>query len=192
MANSEQELSDCQLVARIQEGDRAAFEALFRIYYEDLCDFVESQVGASEVAEDLVQNVLLNVWRRRREWELKTTLRAYLFGAARNESIKHRKKRKVWRRWRQEEKTAPEDAPDEPSPVEDVEYREVKRAMRDGVSKLPERRREVYMLSRHHGLTYEEIAAVMGISSKTVDNQMVEALKFLREHLRSFLSADAH
>jgi RNA polymerase sigma-70 factor (ECF subfamily) len=179
------------LVARIQEGDRAAFEALFRIYYEDLCDFVESQVGASEVAEDLVQNVLLNVWRRRREWELKTTLRAYLFGAARNESIKHRKKRKVWRRWRQEEKTAPEDAPDEPSPVEDVEYREVKRAMRDGVSKLPERRREVYMLSRHHGLTYEEIAAVMGISSKTVDNQMVEALKFLREHLRSFLSADA-
>jgi RNA polymerase sigma-70 factor (ECF subfamily) len=60
--------------------------------------------------------------------------------------------------------------------------------MKKCISELPERRREVFVLSRQHGLTYKEIAAVMDISPKTVDNQMVEALKFLRKRLQSFSS----
>ena len=57
--------------------------------------------------------------------------------------------------------------------------------MTEAISGLPERRRQVYVLSRHHGLTYKEIAEVMDISPNTVDNQMVEALKSLREYLEA-------
>jgi RNA polymerase sigma-70 factor (ECF subfamily) len=183
-----EEVSDQELAARIQNGDRAAFEVLFRRFYEALCGFVESQVGAACVAEDLVQNVLMNLWRRRQEWEPRTSLRAYLFGAARNEFLQYRAHRQVRDRWAEEEQERDDPPPPLPSPSESVEHRELQREMKKCIAELPERRRQVYVLSRQHGLTYKEIATVMDISPKTVDNQMVEALKFLRKRLRSFSS----
>ena len=189
MGNSEQDSMEWEQVARIQEGDEEAFEALFRHYYEELCHFVESQVGSAEVAEDLVQNIFLSLWRRREDWEPKTTLRAYLFGAARNESIKYRKHQQVRSRWKQEEKE--KETPERSDPEDDLKSRELRRTIRKWVDKLPERRRQVYLLSRQHGLTYKEIARVMDISPKTVDNQMVEALKFLRKRLGAFLPTTA-
>jgi RNA polymerase sigma-70 factor (ECF subfamily) len=149
---------------------------------------VESQVGAACVAEDLVQNVLMNLWRRRQEWEPRTSLRAYLFGAARNEFLQYRAHRQVRDRWAEEEQERDDPPPPLPSPSESVEHRELQREMKKCIAELPERRRQVYVLSRQHGLTYKEIATVMDISPKTVDNQMVEALKFLRKRLRSFSS----
>lgn len=185
----EQKPPDEELVARMREGDQRAFETLFRFYYEELCGFVESQIGASDVSEDLVQNIFLNLWRRRCECEPRTTLRAYLFGAARNESIRYRKHQNVRDEWEREEKMKSRSQNESrPSPAETVEHRQLQRAMQEFVSELPERRREVYVLSRRHGLTYKEIASVLDISPKTVDNQMVEALKFLRNRLRSYSS----
>ena len=188
MQPCDEDSSDSELVARIQKGNRAAFETLFRRYYENLCGFVESQIGASNVAEDLVQNVLLNLWRRRQDWEPRTSLRAYLFGAARNEFLQYREHRDVRDRWAEEEKEREDPPPTVPPPSENVEHRELRREIKKCIAELPERRREVYVLSRQHGLTYKEIAAVMDISPKTVDNQMVEALKFLRKRLQSFSS----
>lgn len=192
MQNPDGEPSDQELYSRMREGDRAAFKKLFRAYYDELCDYVESQVGSAEAAEDLVQNVLLNLWRRREDRTLRTTLKAYLYGAARNESIKYRKHRKVRDRWQEENaQNRAGRRTNAMSPVEDVEHRQLKGVMEESVKALPKRRREVYVLSRQHGLTYKEIASVMDISPKTVDNQMVEALKFLRKRLRQFTSASS-
>jgi len=66
------------------------------------------------------------------------------------------------------------------------ELRDENERLKERVAELPERQRQVYVLSRRHGLTYEEIATVMDISPKTVDNHMVKALKFLREGLRRY------
>lgn len=192
MQNSDGEPSDQKLYSRVREGDGAAFKKVFRAYYDELCDYVESQVGSAEAAEDLVQNVLLNLWRRREDRTLRTTLKAYLYGAARNESIKYRKHRRVRDRWQEENaQHRVRRTTNTVSPVEDAEHRQLKRAMEESVKALPERRREVYVLSRQHGLTYKEIASVMDISPKTVDNQMVEALKYLRKRLRQFTSASS-
>jgi len=189
MRDSTQKPQEQRLVAEIQNGNEEAFEKVIRLYYEELCNYVETQIGHSSSAEDLVQDVFLNLWRRRREWNPRTTLRAYLFGAVRNESIKHRKRRRVRHRWKQEQReTASLDAP---GPHEDLRHRELEQAFREHVAELPERRRQVFVLSRHHGLTYKEIAAVMDISPSTVDNQMVKALRFLRERLGTFLSSPA-
>lgn len=190
MPSSDGESTDEELYSQVQEGDRAAFQRLFRRYYDELCDYVESQVGSPEVSEDLVQNVLLTLWRRREQVTLRTTLGAYLYGAARNESIKYRKHRTVRDRWREEnDLKSGRETSSVPSPVEDIENQQLRRAMQRSVEALPERRREVFVLSRLHGLTYKEIASVMDISPNTVDNQMVEALKFLRKRLRQFSSA---
>ena len=71
------------------------------------------------------------------------------------------------------------------SPAETLERDELKAVIQESIDALPERRREVYVLSRQHGLTYKEIAIVMDISPKTVDTQMVAALKFLRKRLQA-------
>jgi RNA polymerase sigma-70 factor (ECF subfamily) len=188
MKNPDQ-IPEQQLIAQIQAGNEAAFERLVRRFYEELCAFMEAQIGHATAAEDLVQDIFLNLWRRRGEWEPRSTLRAYLFGAARNASIKYRKRRQVRRRWKREERE--KDPPREPGPDDAFRHRELEYAFQEGVSELPERRRQVFVLSRHHGLTYKEIAVVMDITPSTVDNQMVEALRFLRGRLHAFLSTTA-
>jgi RNA polymerase sigma-70 factor (ECF subfamily) len=196
MQSSDDQLTDQQLIDRIRQGDGVAFKALFRTYYEPLCGFVESRIGDPSAAEDLVQNIFLGVWRRREEVDPGTSVKAYLFGAARNESIDFRKRKKVRDDWKEEHQVdtqvdldgAPGPARQLNGPVEEAERRQLQEELQNGVDALPERRREVYILSRRHGLTYEEIAEVMEISPKTVDNQMVEALKFLRKRMRSYIS----
>lgn len=187
MFDASQAERDEQWARQIRAGDCRAFEALFREYYEPLCGFAQSQLQDPEAAEDLVQDLLLDLWRRRRQLRPRQSLRAYLFGAVRNQCIKRIKHRQVRRRWEREEKqkTPPRGA----DPEEGFRYRELRRAMQEGVAELPERRRQVYVLSRQHGLTYKEIAAAMDISPKTVESQMVKALKFLRERLGPLLPA---
>lgn len=187
MKSPEQNPPDEVLVAQIQKGDHEAFEKLFRSYYEELCAFVDSRIGDLRGSDDIVQNVFLSLWRRRKDLAIRSTVRAYLFGAARNESISHRERRKRqtednevrrkhWERVR---------SWSNPNPVDEIERDELRHVIRESIAALPERRREVYILSRQHGLTYKEIARVMDISPKTVDNQMVEALRFLRKRIRS-------
>lgn len=190
MKSPEQNPPDAVLVAQMQKGDHDAFEKLFRSYYEELCAFVDSRIGELRGADDIVQNVFLSLWRRRKDLTIRSTVRAYLFGAARNESISHRErrkrqtedievKRKAWERVR---------SWSNPKPVDELERDELRDVIRESIAALPERRREVYILSRQHGLTYKEIASVMDISPKTVDNQMVEALRFLRKRIRTHSS----
>ena len=184
-----EDLSEQQCIQRIQDGSRKAFETLFRAYYNELCDFVEYQLDSPELAEDLVQDIFCDIWRRREEWKPKGTLKAYLYRAAHNQSIKQIERRQVRRRWKRQEEH--KDTPQKPSPEDDFHHRELKRVLQASVEELPERRRQVYILSRQHGLTYKEIAEVMEISPKTVDHQMVAALKFLRKRLSTFLSVVA-
>ena len=179
-------MSERQWIEQVREGNSKAFEAIFRTYYNELCDFVEFELNSPEVAEDIVQGIFCDVWQRREEWYPGGTLKAYLYRAARNQSIKQINRRQVRRRWKQREKR--KDAPQAPSPEDHFRHRELKRTLEESIGELPDRRRQVYVLSRQHGLTYKEIAEVMEISPKTVDRQMVAALKFLRERLSTLLS----
>ena len=185
MKSPSQKPPDEELVARIREGDRGAFETLFRFYYEELCGFVDSKIGTSDRSDDIVQDIFLGLWHRRTELTVRSTLRAYLFGAARKEAITHRERQEVRNQSEEDRREMWETVRNwsRPSPVERLEHHQLEHTIQECIAELPERRREVYVLSRHHGLTYEEIATVMDIAPKTVDNQMVEALKFLRKRI---------
>ena len=172
--------NDAQLVNRIRGGDGAAFDQMVRTHYRDLFDFAVALVGVPAVAEDVIQDVLLNVWERRATWQPVPTSRAYLFAAIRNRSYNALRDRRVY--------SAP--PIDEPATTESDElarYSDLVRDYRLAVRDLPDRRREVYRLSRLYGLTYEEIAAVLGISPNTVRSQIAAALKHLRRRLGEHL-----
>jgi RNA polymerase sigma-19 factor, ECF subfamily len=182
---------DGELAARVQAGEAAAFEALFRRYYRRLYVFAEGYVRSPEVAEDLTVDVFARVWERRAEWSLRGSPRSYLYAAVRNEAL-------AWLRRQRMIERAHEDAVrDErrpgmggpPAPADaQVQAHELAEAVERAVGSLPERTREAFVLHRKHGLSYAEVGAAMEISPRTVEVLIRRAFKSLRAHLGAFLS----
>jgi len=131
-------------------------------------------------AEELVQDVMFKVWERREHLAMGDELKTYLYRATRNHALNLLRRRRLERLWQamlpREEPSVAAEEPDDSS--------ELERAVRAAIDALPDRCREVFLLSREHGLSYAAIAATMGISVKTVETQMGRALKALRFSLR--------
>lgn len=177
---------DRELVERIRRGDPAAFELLFRSYYDQLCTFAEGYLRSFSEAEDLVDDVFLRVWERRADWKLSASVKSYLYGSVRNAVIDRLKHRRVVDRVHNlvgREHSVPGAGQAAPASDERLESADLQVALQHAVDSLPERCRHTHLLRWRHGLTYAEIAEVMGVSIKTVENQLARALQLLRERL---------
>lgn len=174
---------DPEQAERIRAGDRAAFRALFLAYYENLCRYAYRYVGSLETAEDLVQDVFFDLWKRRATWYPKHSSRAFLYGAVRYQTLNY--KRRVRARHRVSGPEPESELLSLDDPEEALQYQELNRDVARAIDALSPRCRHVFMLSREHELTYAEIAAVAGISLKTVETHMGRALQHLRERLSS-------
>ena len=137
------------------------------------------------VAEEIVQDVLLELWKRRESLAQDSSPQAYLFQSTRNRSLNHVRHEKVTKKSEPYAKM-PEtvDALAHSHMVED----EMREAVERAVAALPDRCREVFEMSRTRGMKYLEIASLLGISVKTVESQMGKALRILREELRPWIS----
>lgn len=178
-----------QRAVRIRKGNRQAFERLFRAHYEALYRFALGYVEHPRVAEDLVQDVFFDLWQGRRSLDVKRSLKAYLYGMTRNRALKHLRRQRVRARWTAPgafRETVAAAVTEQADQV--LRRKELEREAEQAIATLPERRRQIFLLSRHHDLTYAEIAEALDISIKTVETQMSRALKFLRERL-AFLTA---
>lgn len=176
---------DRHVAEGIRCGSKSAFEELFRRYCDDLCLFAESYVSSAAIAEDLVHDVFCDVWDRRDRFHPKGTVRAYLFQAVKNGAYDHLKHRRVRRRWVEETIHEPVSRALETS--HRAEYARLDAEVRRAVESLSERQQTVFRLARDHDLSYAEIALVLGISEKTVENHMGRALKQLRQSLTPIL-----
>jgi RNA polymerase sigma-70 factor, ECF subfamily len=168
------------LMERIHGGDRAAMDELVALYWDRLVSFGGDITGSRESAEDVVQEVFLNVWQGRTSWTPTDRLQAFLYRMTRNGALNHVRNRKTRRRllsgfetWRQRP----------PRPDEESEARRVAGTVVDAIRALPSRRREIFVLSRFHGHSYREISEILEISPQTVANQMSSALDALRTAL---------
>jgi RNA polymerase sigma-70 factor (ECF subfamily) len=176
--------SDRELLDGLRTGSRAAFDAIFRQHYAPLVGTAGSILHDRAAAEDVVQDVMLELWRRRESLTIETTLRSYLFRATRNRALNRIRHEQVARR--AEPLLAPDPAVN-PAADRRVHEQEIAAAVRAAVAELPARCREVFELSRVHGLKYAEIADAMSISIKTVEAQMGKALRLIRERLAPWL-----
>lgn len=177
---------DAELVRRLRAGDAAAFEAVFRAHYVPLCTFVSVHTGSLAVAEELVQDVFASLWERRDRLELRSTLRAYLHGAARKRALSHVARDRVERRWAERVLQREHDAPAAAHAAAadgDLWSEELRAVVRAILERMPERRRLTYMLSRDRHMSYAEIAEALGVSIKTVEVQIGRALRDLRDGL---------
>ena len=175
---------DRELLERLREGDESAFDSIFRTWYAPLVRLAEGMLRSRAVAEEIVQDVMLELWRRREALAAEGSPQAYLFQSTRNRALNHLRHLRVERRG--EPHAVGESSVPAAAQSELVEE-EIEGALRDAVRGLPDRCREVFELSRANGLKYAEIAGLLGISVKTVEAQMGKALKLLRARLAPWL-----
>jgi RNA polymerase sigma-70 factor (ECF subfamily) len=168
---------------RIRAGDESAFDAVFRTHYASLVKMAASIVGETGVAEEIAQEVMLELWRRRATLVVEHTWRAYLLRATRNRALNEVRHRKIVER----EQALIVDSPSAPSVEEELSTRDLQRAIEGALASLSEKSREVFEMSRMQGLRYAEIASVLDISVKTVEKRMGAALAELREKLAPWL-----
>lgn len=177
-------LESNDLLERLRQGDEAAFDSIFREWYPSLVRSAESIVRSRAVAEEVVQDVMLELWRRRESLAKDSSPQAYLFQSTRNRALNHIRHERV------EQKSEPElirQTEMSASAHSQLVEEEIEAALKTAVSELPDRCREVFELSRTHGLKYAEIAITLGISVKTVEAQMGKALRTLRVKLAPWL-----
>jgi RNA polymerase sigma-70 factor (ECF subfamily) len=166
--------------------DDRAFERLFRDHYGGLCAFALRYVRERSIAEDLVQDLFADLWTRRTTWAPRAGAeRAYLLAAVRNRALNLRKRQAVERDWEAGEAAA-EVRELHPRPAranQALESAEIENHVRTALESLPERCRLVMHLRWREQLSYAQIAEVMSISVKGVENQLSRGLKSLREKL---------
>ena len=167
------------------ELGHASIEDAFRAYYTRLCDFVEGYVRSVEVARDLVQDLFVHLWERADAGDPVPLTSAYLHKAARNRALKYLRHRRVVARHVERESVGP--VPQGQRADARVRRRETAEAIREAIDALPERCRQIFLMSREEDKTYAAIAEELGLSIKTVETQMWRALKALRERLGPFM-----
>jgi RNA polymerase sigma-70 factor (ECF subfamily) len=178
-------LTDDELLERVRRRDPSGVEALFRRYHAPLCDFVATLLPSHAAAEDVVQDLFYVMWTESSRWRIHTTVRAYLFAAARNRALKQLRhattvRRVVEANWGADSDDAPGmSAPPLPPDV-DLESAEAKRRLRDAIDALPERTRLAMTLRWHQEMSHAEIAEAMDISLKGVEKALSSGMVKLR------------
>lgn len=166
-------------MSRLQRGDEAAFQALFHAHAPGLCSYLTRFVGSHDVAEDLVQDIFVQLWTRRESLEITGSVSGYLFRAAKNRALNQLRHQKANGRLRAAllVRSGGAEGSGENELLEMLD-------VQDAVSSLPGRMRMIFTLSRYNGMTHAAIAESLGLGVKTVEAQIGHALKILRGKLR--------
>jgi RNA polymerase sigma-70 factor (ECF subfamily) len=172
------------LYQEMKSGKEYAFDFFFNYYYPGLCVYAQKLVSIPEQeAKDLVQDVFVKFWNDREKTDIRFSIRSYLFVSVKNKCFDLHRKRNT--DLKVQEITKDHDITD--GSFDTYVLSELEALFNKSLEKLPERCREVFELSRFHGLKNREIAAKLNLSEKTVENQVTKALHILKEELKDYL-----
>lgn len=181
------QLSEPQYWQLISEGDKAAFEQVFRQHYQPLCRYAFPLIKDLDEAEEVVQHVFFNIWNKRAELQVSSSIKSYLYRAVHNDCLNRLKHEKIKSLYAEDYKKSHAGSFHDASKT--LQAKELGRHIQQALDRLPEQCGQVFRLSRFGNLKYAEIAQQLGISVKTVENHMGKALKIMREQLKDYLPA---
>ena len=172
--------SDKHTFEQINNDDENAFKFLFEKYYIPLCRYVYTFTKDNEESEEITQEVFINIWNNRKKISITTSVSSYLYSSVRNHAINSLKKNSRYNTQSLENITELEIANEEPE-LDEFQFIQMEKKCSEALESLPDRCREVFLLSRIDNLKYKEIAEQLNISIKTVESQMSIAIKKLKD-----------
>ncbi|MFB0494942.1 RNA polymerase sigma-70 factor (family 1) [Mucilaginibacter sp. OAE612] len=175
-------MTDEDLIALIRENDLGAFERIYNKYWSKLYLSAYNIIRDRQVAEDVTQEVLVNLWIKRANLKL-TSLNAYLYTSVRYQVFNVIRSGKV----RADLFNRLDELFSNNGGEELLSEKEINRLLEQGVAELPEKCRQIFIMSRKEHLSTKEIAERLGIAPKTVENQLTVALNRLRKTLGDFV-----
>jgi len=179
------ELENESIGTLLAQRDEIAFEQVFKTHFKRLHAYAFTILRDEVEAEEMVQQVFFKLWERNETLSLSGSVSAYLYRAVHNESLNYIKHQKV--RSNHQLHVAYSMKNEFEHPAKKVMAGELEKKIYSALNELPEQCRTIFQMSRFDELKYREIADKLGISVKTVENQMGKALKLLREKLVDFL-----
>ncbi|NLR59141.1 RNA polymerase sigma-70 factor [Chitinophaga polysaccharea] len=175
--------SDEELLCLMADDDEAAFTALYHRYWETLLGMAYQRLKDLPAAEDIVHDVFAGIWRNRKTLAAQH-LKAYLAAAVKYMTIAHFRKKEYGHQYGASLQQTSLPGNDMEN---SVHYRHILQMVNEEVNNLPEKCRVVFRYSRHDGMSSRQIAEQMGISTKTVDNQLHKAITHLRHKMKHIL-----
>jgi RNA polymerase sigma-70 factor (ECF subfamily) len=174
-----------QVTATLGRTDEKVFEEVFKTHFKALHSYAYTILKDDVIAEEMVQNVFFKLWEKKEQLDVQTSLKAYLYKAVYHESLNYLKHQKV----KSVHQAHAMHATDHTSNLAEKKlmHGELENKLQMAMNDLPEQCRTIFQLSRFEELKYREIADTLGLSIKTVENQMGKALKILRLKLIEFL-----
>lgn len=169
----------------VRNGCYKSFCELFTLYYQPLCIYAMRVVNYREIAEEVVSDVYMKLWKNREQITVHTSFEAYLYRSVRNQALDYLKL-KTYRPQKNEPLEAVDRSTayaDYHTPSDELCFNELFDEVESLVNQLPRQCQLIFRLNRENGLRYREIAEHLQISIKTVETQMGRALKLLRKRL---------
>lgn len=174
------------LIVRLKYGDQTAFELLFHFYYPGLVLFSTQFTADRNEAEEIVQDFFVRFWQRHDQISLTDSLKSFFFLSVKNSSLNFLKHKKVEEKYiRKMTEMADRHLAYDPDLYVDSELQE---KVKQAIDLLPEKCREVFVMSRLRGMRNDDIATELNISKRTVETQISKALKVLRVELKDYVA----
>lgn len=171
--------SDIELVELVQASDESAYKAIYDRYFDSLYQYFCYRTTNPDLAQEMVQELFIRLWKNRKGLRTQKTLKPYLFRIANNLLIDYFRKLKVRRIFQKRKR--------ESSPTQYSEDMVTKIQIKNALEKLSEKYRNVFTLHHIERFTYKEIAVIENVSRKTVENRMKKAIFQLQKELKDLI-----
>lgn len=179
---SPKSLTDQQLISLLAENKEEAFNELFDRYWKKLFSAAYKRVQSRESAEELVQDIFSSLWINRKKLVIHTSVESYFFTSVKYKSL--RALQRTLRNASYTESVRIETPDSDHSTEQTIALHDLQASLDKEVAQLPDKCRTVFQMSRYKNYSTKEIAGLLGISEKTVENHIGKALKILRRKLK--------
>jgi RNA polymerase sigma-70 factor (ECF subfamily) len=185
MEDNKNQIVNNELIIRLlKEGSEQAFETVYKSFYKGLCAFALQYVEEREECEEIIQDVMMWLWENRKTLMPEMSVKSLLFTIVKNKCLNSLSHKQIKQRVHESLFAKFEEQFEDP----DLYIgHEMMTKLNQAIQNLPEDYRTAFTMNRFEDQTYDDIAAKMGVSSKTIAYRISQALKILREELKEYI-----
>lgn len=172
--------TETELVKELKDGFTSAYDELFNTYGNRVYKFAFSILKSREDSEEIVQDTFFKIWEKRRTIDHEQSFKSFLFTIAYNNIMTKFREKAKEKKYREYFITNASDHYDQ---EESILFDDIQNQVQKIIDRLPPRRKQIFILRKENNLTYKEIAGKLGISSKTVENNINLAIKYIKTQI---------